>query len=328
MGLNGLPRRLAYPVALIVLAALPLFLAPYPVGVMGTVLAFALVVVSVDVLTGLTGLPTLAQVAYFGVGAYTAGLVSEHLTTNLFAQLLVGTAVAAAVAAVTGAFAVRTSGIVFLMVTLAIGELIHRFFDGWEAVGASDGMIVAPGTLYPGGEPVLVVGVLYWWSLFVFVVGFVVAVMVSRSPLGRSMRAVRESPTRLEAVGQHTYIVKLAAYVIAGGLAGAAGTAWVAQKSFFAPGTMGFGLAALALLSVVLGGAGTLWGPVLGAAIVIWVRDWMAPTFFVGGAELLLGVLFVIAVFTLPRGIAGIRLPARSRTDAAPEDAARKEVPA
>lgn len=299
--------RLTYALVLLALAALPLIMPPYPVRVMGTVLAFGLVVVSADLLTGLTGLPTLAQVAYFGVGAYTAGLVSNHLTTNLFAQLLIGTAVAAAVAATTGAVAVRTSGIVFLMVTLAIAEMIHRFFDSWSVVGASDGLIVGPPTLYPGGEPLLLTGLLYWWALFVFLVGFGVAVTVARSPLGRSMRAVRESPTRLEAIGQHTYVVKLVSFVIAGALAGAAGTAMMALKSFFTPGHMGFGLAALALLAVVLGGAGTLWGPALGAAVVILVRDWAAPTYFVGGAELILGAVFVGAVFALPHGLAGIR---------------------
>jgi branched-chain amino acid transport system permease protein len=296
-----------------ILLALPLLLATYPITLASRILAFALLVVSVDLLTGLTGLPTLGQIAYFGIGAYSAGLVGIHWTTNLFAQLGVGIAVAAAAAVVTGAVAVRTSGIVFLMVTLAIGELTHRLADGLDLVGASNGLAGIPApTLLPGGEPLLLAAYTYWWVLAVFLLGLGVALLVSRSPLGRSMRAVRESPSRVAAIGQSTYSVKLLAYVVAGGLAGAAGTAFTAQTRFVAPGDLAFAVSAIALLSVVLGGAGTLWGPVIGAAVVILVRDWLSG-YAAGHGELMLGILFVVAVFLLPRGFAGAvpKLPYR-----------------
>lgn len=308
-------RRVLLPTVLVVLAVLPFFLAPYPIGLAGRILAFALLVVSVDLLTGLTGLPTLAQIAYFGIGAYTAGLVGIHWTTNLFAQLGIGVAVAVVVAVFTGAVAVRTSGIVFLMVTLAIGELTHKVADGMSQVGASNGLAgIPPGTVYPGGGALLLAGYTYWWALFVFTLGVVVAVVVSRSPLGRSMRAVRESPTRLAAVGQRTYVVKLAAFVIAGALAGAAGTAWTVQTRFVSPGDLAFSVSAMALLAVVFGGAGTLWGPIVGASIVILIRDWLSQ-YVAGHGELLLGILFVVAVYLMPRGIAGVVRTNRAKTD-------------
>lgn len=305
--------RVAFGLALLLLAALPLFLAPYPIGLAGRMLAFALLVVSVDLLTGVTGMPTLGQVAYFGTGAYAAGLVGIHLSSSAFVQLLIGTAAAALLALVTGAVAVRTSGIVFLMVTLAIGELVHRFADSFEPVGASNGLAgIPPITILPGGQPLELAGLVYWWILVVFVLGMTVATLVVRSPLGRSMRGVRDGEMRLHALGQQTYPVKLAAYTIAGGLAGAAGTAWVAQTRFFSPGDLGFDVAAFALLSVVLGGAGTLWGPVIGAFVVILVRDWLSG-YVDGKGALMLGVLFVVAVYTLPRGIAGARWRTRPR---------------
>jgi branched-chain amino acid transport system permease protein len=306
--------RVALGLVLLVLAALPLFLAPYPIGLAGRILAFALLVVSVDLLTGVTGMPTLGQVAYFGAGAYTAGLVGIHVSDNGFVQLAAGVGVAAALALVTGAVAVRTSGIVFLMVTLAIGELVHRVADSLTVVGASNGLAGIPAiTVLPGGDPLLLAGFVYWWVLGVFLVGLLVAHLVVRSPLGRSMRGVRDGEKRLHAIGQQTYPVKLAAYVIAGGLAGAAGTAWVAQTRFFSPGDIGFDVAAFALLSVVLGGAGTLWGPAIGAAVVVLVRDWLS-TYVDGKGALMLGILFVIAVYTLPRGIAGARWKRRPAT--------------
>ncbi len=302
-----LVSRVALGLALLVLAALPLFLAPYPIGLAGRILAFALLVVSVDLLTGVTGMPTLGQVAYFGTGAYAAGLVGIHLDSSAVLQLLVGSAAAALLALLTGAVAVRTSGIVFLMVTLAIGELVHRFADSFAPVGASNGLAgIPPISILPGGEPLELAGFIYWWVLVVFLLGMAVATLVVKSPLGRSMRGVRDGEKRLHALGQQTYPVKLAAYTIAGGLAGAAGTAWVAQTRFFSPGDLGFDVAAFALLSVVLGGAGTLWGPVIGAFVVILVRDWLSA-YVDGRGALMLGVLFVVAVYTLPRGIAGAR---------------------
>lgn len=308
-------RRVLPALILIVLAVLPLFLAPYPISVAGRILSFALLVVSVDMLTGLTGLPTLAQIAYFGIGAYTAGLVGIHWTTNLFAQLGLGIAVAAVVAAITGAVAVRTSGIVFLMVTLAIGELTHQVADSLSLVGASNGLAGIPaGTVLPGGSPLLLAGYLYWWALLVFVLGVALAVTVSKSPLGRSMRAVRESPTRLAAVGQRTYMVKLVAFLIAGCVAGAAGTAWTVQTRFVSPGDLAFSVSAIALLAVVLGGAGTLWGPIVGASIVILIRDWLSQ-YVAGHGQLMLGILFVIAVFVMPRGIAGLVRQHRPRSE-------------
>jgi branched-chain amino acid transport system permease protein len=299
--------RVALGLVLLLLAALPLFLAPYPIGLAGRILAFALLVVSVDLLTGVTGMPTLGQVAYFGAGAYTAGLVGIHFSDNGFVQLGAGVGVAAVLALVTGAVAVRTSGIVFLMVTLAIGELVHKVADSLTLVGASNGLAGIPAiTVLPGGDPLLLAGFVYWWVLGVFVVGLLMAYLVVKSPLGRSMRGVRDGEKRLHAIGQQTYPVKLAAYVVAGALAGAAGTAWVAQTRFFSPGDLGFDVAAFALLSVVLGGAGTLWGPAIGAAVVVLVRDWLS-TYVDGKGALMLGILFVIAVYTLPRGIAGAR---------------------
>lgn len=304
---------LRVPALLVVLALLPFFLAPYPLKLAASVLAFALLVISVDVLTGLTGLPSLGQIAYFGVGAYAAGMVGIHLTDSAVVQLAIGTVLAAAVALVTGSVAVRTSGIIFLMVTLAIGELTHQLADRTDAVGGSNGLAgIPPVTLVPGsdtwGLPVLVTS--YWWVLVVFALGLGAALVVSRSPLGRSMRGVREAESRMASYGQRSYPAKLAAFTFAGALAGAAGTAWTAQARFVSPGDLAFSVSAIALLSVVLGGAGTLWGPIVGAAVVVLTRDYVSG-FVAGTGDLLLGLLFVAAVYLLPRGIAGIQLSRR-----------------
>lgn len=294
-------------VALAVLVSLPFWMAPYPVTLMSRILAFALLVVSVDLLTGYTGLPSLGQVAYFGAGAYTAGLVGIHLTTNVFVQLIAGTLVAAFLALVTGAVAVRTKGFVFLMVTLAIAELAHKQAETMAVLGGSNGLSGIPGiSILPGGESIRLAGLVYFWVLFVFVLGVVLSIVLVRSPMGRSMRGVRDGEARMRAIGRRTYMVKLVAYTFAGSLAGMAGTAWTAQARFVSPGDMAFALAAIALLSVVFGGAGTIWGPIIAAAIVIVIRDYVG-TIADGRGGTILGIVFVVAVFLLPRGIAGLR---------------------
>ena len=316
---GGRAARIVPVAVVVVLALLPLVLGPAPITLAGRIVAFALLVLAVDLLTGITGMPTLGAVAYFGTGAYAAGLVGVHLTSNAFAQLAAGTLVAAVVAAVTGSVAVRTGGIVFLMVTLAIAELAHQAADSFALVGASNGLAgIPPISLLPGGPPLLLAGLVYWYALAVAVAAYALVAHVVSSPFGRTLRGIRENEPRLRALGLRTYPAKLAAYTFSGAVAGAAGTLWVAQTRFFSPGDMGFEVSAFALLSVVLGGAGTLWGPCLGAAVVILVRDELSEAVpqLQGRGGLLLGILFVAAVYLLPRGLAGVRRP--SRRPAAP----------
>lgn len=317
-------RRAVFGAVLLVLVALPLFLDPYPLSLAGRALAFGLLVISVDLLTGFMGMATLGQVAFFGAGAYVSGLVAINVSTNAFLQLGIGAGAGALLALVAGTVAVRTSGIIFLMVTLAVGELAHQGADTMTVTGGSNGLAgIPPLTLVPGGDPLTVPGYVYWWVLFVFLLGYLISLLITRSPLGRSMRGIRDGDLRLRALGQRTYTVKLLAFTIAGGIAGMAGTAWTAQTRFISPGDMAFDMAAFALLAVVLGGAGTLWGPVIGAVIVIFVRDWLGGIFD-GRGTLMLGITFVLGVYFLPKGVAGIRWRLRRRrteTDRSREDA-------
>lgn len=300
-------QRAVVGIVLLMLVALPFLIGPYPLSLAGRALAFGLLVISVDLLTGVMGMPTLGQVAFFGAGAYASGLVAINITTNALVQLVIAAGAGAMLALIAGAVAVRTSGVIFLMVTLAIGELGHLAADGMSITGGSNGLAgIPPLTLTPGGEPVTVAGYVYWWILVVFLLGYLLSLMLTRSPLGRSMRGVRDGELRMQALGQTTYSVKLLAFVVAGGIAGMAGAAWTAQTRFISPGDLGFDMAAFALLAVVLGGAGTLWGPVIGAFIVIFVRDWLGGVVPASGT-LMLGIVFVLAVYMLPMGVAGMR---------------------
>jgi len=309
----------AIGVALLVALALPFLLGPYAISTTSRILAFGLLAMSVTLLTGLTGLPTLGQAAYFGVGAYTAAHVAAGVTAVGPVQVVAAAAVAAVAAAFTGVAAVRVRGVAFIMVTLAIAELAFSAAVRWRSVTrGTDGFSGIPDVVpFWGLAPLELEGLVYYYVLAVFLLLFGVTTLVVRSPFGLVLRGLRDNEARMRAVGYATTLHALAAYTVAGALAGAAGALWVSIQQFVSPGDLGFEVAALALLAAVLGGVGSLWGAVLGAGLVIVTRDYIGG-FVEGHAPLLLGVLFVVAVYVIPRGVAGLleRRPA-TRVEAA-----------
>jgi branched-chain amino acid transport system permease protein len=297
---------------LVVLAAAPLFLAPFTTTTLTRILVFALFAVSLDLLVGVTGLPSLGHAAYFGSGAYAAGWVSINVTAQAPVPLLVGAAVGAIAAALTGWITVRTGGVFFLMLTLAIGETVQQVANSWESVtGGANGLTGVPAVRI-AGQPLANTGFLYWYVLVVFVLGFVLVWLVARSPFGAALRGIRDNEPRMRAVGYPTPLYKYGVFVIAGGVAGMAGSLLVAQQRLVTPADLGFLTASFALLAVIIGGAGSLWGACVGAALVIVIRDALGPSLG-GHGTLVLGVVFVLVVYLLPRGAAGLRLRHRRR---------------
>jgi branched-chain amino acid transport system permease protein len=300
------PRTKMIAVALILmLAVAPLVLGVYPVTTMTRILAFAMLVLSVDLLTGVTGLPTLGQAAYFGVGAYTSVLVGVHITSDALVQVIAAMVMGLVAAAVTGWVTVRSRGIVFLMLTLAIGESMHQVAETWTAVGGSNGLAGMPAISLFGGPPLLAAGYVYWWVLAVAITVFAAVTLVVRSPYGRTLRGIRDNESRMRALGYRPMLARFGVFCLSGAVAGIGGALWAAQARFVSPGDLGFEVASLALLSVVIGGSGSLWGPCLGAAVVLLVRDNVSNS--IGGhGPLLLGLLFIAVVFLAPRGLAGL----------------------
>jgi branched-chain amino acid transport system permease protein len=302
----GLLRRgIPALVLLVLLALVPLFADPFSANTLSRILVFALFAVSLDLLVGITGLPSLGHAAYFGIGAYTAGLVSIHWTSAAPIPVLLGAVAGAVAAAATGWLAVRSGGVYFLMLTLAIGELVHQLAQRLTGVtGGSNGLFGIP-SVRIGGEPLTLAGLLYWYVLVVALLGLVGLWLVAYSPFGGVLRGIRDNEPRMRSLGYTPFRYKFAAFTIAGGFAGLAGGLFAGLVRIVNPSDTGFTTSALILLAVVLGGAGTLWGPVLGAAVVVLVRDTYGPQLD-GHGPLLLGIVFVVAVYVLPRGFAGL----------------------
>ncbi len=312
-------RRRAVPgvvagVVVVLLATVPLFLAPFATSTVTRVLVFALLAVSLDLLVGITGLPSLGHAAYFGVGAYAAGLTALHVTPEIPVPLLVGALAAAGAAAATGWVAVRSRGVYFLMLTLAIGEILVQIAQSWESVtGGFNGLFGIPAAQLAGAS-LFGVGFTYWYVLAVGLLGFAVVWLVARSPFGAALRGIRDNEPRMRALGYPTALYKYAVFILAGAVAGVAGALFAQQGTrLVTPGELGFTTAALILLAVIIGGAGSLWGAALGAALVIVIRDALGPALG-GHGELLLGLVFVAVVYLLPRGAAGLaRIRPRGR---------------
>jgi branched-chain amino acid transport system permease protein len=299
-------RRLALIATVAALAAAPLVLDTYASAMVTRILVFALLAASLDLLVGITGLPSLGHGAYFGAGAYAAGWVAIHVTRSAPVALLAAIAASALAAAVAGAVAVRARGVFFLMLTLAIGEIVEQLAHSWRSVtGGSDGLYGIPATRLAGTA--LTDGPWFsWYVLGVFVSGMAILRWIVGSPLGATLRGIRDNEARMRALGYRTYHYKLAVFVIAGAIAGLAGGLLAAQQRLVTPADLGFATSVPVLLAVVIGGEATLWGPCVGAAIVVIVRDVLGPSLG-GHGQLVLGVLFVAVVFVLPGGLARLR---------------------
>jgi branched-chain amino acid transport system permease protein len=207
---------------------------------------------------------------------------------------------------------VRTAGVFFLMLTLAIGETLQQLADSWEAVtGGANGLSGVP-AVRVAGTPLANAGFTYWYVLVIGALGFGLVVLVARSPFGAALRGIRDNEPRMRALGYPTSHYKYAVFVVAGGVAGIAGSLLVAQQRLVTPADMGFTTASFALLAVIIGGAGSLWGACLGAALVIIIRDALGPSLD-GHGTIVLGIVFILVVYLLPRGAAGLRLYRRRR---------------
>lgn len=305
--------------ALVVLAllAVPFFAPAELANALTRILALALLAVSLDLLVGVAGLPSLGHAAPFGVGAYAAGVTAKELTPFAPVPLLAATLAGALLAAATGWLVVRARGTYLLMLTLAVAELVHVLAGRLDVIGSTNGLIGIPALrLTPGGDPVRLAGIRYWYVLVVALVCFALLVRISRSAFGRSLRGIRDNEQRMASLGYSTFRLKFTVFVLAGAFAGAAGSLYVVQARFVSPTDLGFEVSALALLAVVIGGRGSLWGAVLGTALVFYLRDEIGPQLG-GRGGLLLGLVFIAAVYLLPRGFAGVRLPHRRRERAA-----------
>ena len=317
--LERLPRAMQVVLAVgaIALAAFPLIpleASDFYLQMLTQMMILAIFAMSLDLLQGVTGLVSLGHAAYFGLAGYAlAFLTPADTPISLWWSLPLAAAGAGLAALVIGFFVVRTHGIYFIMVTMAFAQMVFFLFFDNKALGGSDGIYV---NFRPDATAL---GIdlenkahFFYFTLVVMVGVYLFLRRVLFSPFGRVLAGIRVNEHRLRAVGYGSFGYKLAAFTLAGALAGVAGYLWAAQTGFVNPELMGFHMSAHAIMMVILGGMGNFAGAIIGAFTFEYVmhifKDLPAIGDFDTGKhwQLWMGSFIVLVVIVAPRGLLGL----------------------
>lgn len=300
------------------LAGFPFFGSVFYTEVVAKILILAIFAMSLDLLVGFTGLVSFGHAAYFGIAAYMAVLLApQSEAANLWIILPLAVLCAATAAFVIGIFVLRTKGIYFIMVTLAFSQMAYFIFHDTKLGGGSDGIYLdyRPDATIAGFTPFDFNQTthLYLFVLLALVAVYVFLTLLLRSPFGRVLVGIRSNEHRMLSLGYATFHYKLAAFTIAGALAGLAGFLYAVLFGFVTPEYLSWHKSGDVLLMVILGGMGNLAGAVAGAFVLTglqevfadWTKHW----------QLLMGGVIVLAVLFMPGGLAALpgRIVARLR---------------
>ena len=272
-------------------------------GVAVDILCWALFALSVDLLLGYAGLLSFGHAAFWGTSAYTTGLVAIH-TGVVFPLAVLAGGVAAALLAVPLAYlAVRRTGIYFAMVTLAFAQMMYYAANGWRSLtGGENGLQGVPRELF--GLDLSDSYYFYYAALPIVGVGFLLAWRIVNSPFGRVLMAIRDNTARTRALGYPAHLYKIMAFVLSAFLAGLGGGLFAIGHGFVSLDTLHWTTSGEAVVVVVLGGIGTLWGGVIGAGLVVALKDQLSVAGF-AEVGLITGGIFVVVVLLFRRGLWG-----------------------
>ncbi len=286
------------------------------------ILDWGLIGLGFDLLFGATGLLSFGQAAFFGTGGFvSAFLLTSHLIGSVWLALALGTLAAALFGLAVGWLAVRRIGIYFTMITLAFGQMAF-FLENSPLSAYTGGENGLPGIPVPTlfGQKIAAGAPLYWVLAAIFLAGFVLARRILHSPFGTVLRAIKQNSARAGMTGHSVPSYKLAVFVIAAVYAGLAGGLLGVLQSYMPPDAFALDTSGQLVVQTVIGGVGTLVGPLLGATLWLWLRDNLQQIPHLGALwKLVLGLIFVALVVVLKRGIAGevVFLAGRRRERAA-----------
>jgi branched-chain amino acid transport system permease protein len=283
----------------------PLALPSYQLGLLTKVLILGIFAMSLNLILGYGGLPSLGHAAYFGIAAYTVALLTRRGLDHFWLDFGAGLAAATLTAALFGLLALRTHGAYLLMITLALAQVLWGIAFGWRSfTGGDDGL---PGIPRPSaGLPwSFADGVRFYYLVLVaFALTTGLLWLIVRSPFGAALVGIRESARRMDVLGYNTWAHKYVAFVLAGAMAGVAGNLFVYYNGFVSPTYLSVVLSATALIMVILGGAGTLLGPALGSAVIVFLENLISA--HTQRWLLVLGVIYVAVTLFAPAGLLGL----------------------
>lgn len=281
------------------LALLPAALSGYQTSLATLILIYALLAMSIDIMAGYTGRTPLCHGAIFGVATY---VVMYYVTTaggSPWLGMLYGIGMAAVVSLIFALLAVRTSGVYFLLLTLALGMVIWGVCQRWTSVtGGENGL---RGTVRP--DWLLDPARFYYFVLFIGLLATFIMWRFVSSPFGLSLKGIRESESRMKSLGYHSTKHLVIGFVFSGVMAGIAGVLYALFNSFVSPSSVALAQSVKGLLMAIIGGVGTLFGGVVGAAVIIILENVVSS--FTERWSMVLGLLFVLTMIFAPEGIVG-----------------------
>ena len=293
-----------YSFGFIILAGLFLlflpFVTPYK-ALASQMLVFAIFALGYDIAFGYTGLLSFGHAAFFGLGAYGTGLTLIHLSIPAPLAISMGVIISLLIAFPIGYLSIRRRGIYFAMVTLAFAQMIYFIAFKWRSLtGGDDGLHGVPrpplGFIDLRSEVVL-----YYFILFFFLLSIVLGIRIIRSPFGKTLECLRENEDRARSIGYNPTRYKLISFVISASFAGLAGGLYTLLQNFVPLFALGLDISGDVVLMTLIGGMGTLYGPIMGAMGLVYLKDLLSS--YTNIWPLFLGLLFVVSILTFRKGV-------------------------
>jgi branched-chain amino acid transport system permease protein len=294
-------------VAFAALAALPAlpFASPYHLLLAFDALLFGTIAMSLDLLVGYTGLVSFGHAAFYGMGAYATAILLERGVVSIWACLGAALVAVGLYAAIVSYFATARRGIYFALLTLIFAEVVYTFFRYTQTFGGSDGIQGLPDALLWRGVPIDTPQRKYYLVLAYLAVAYAICRVIVTSHFGRVLVAIRENEDRARFLGYGVQRYKMAACMLSALLTGLAGAIYPIRSAFATPDLMLWTESGEFIISVMIGGLGTLVGPILGGAFFTILRDQVSS--FVDWYFIVIGVVLVLIVLFMPKGLLGVR---------------------
>ena len=306
--MNSRTRAIVLATGLVLLAAVPLAAAmlnqPFYLDLVRRVMIFAIAALSLNLILGYGGMISFGHAAYLGVGAYAVGVLAHYGIDNGYLQWALAIGASALVALAIGAVSIRTSGVYFIMITLAFTQMLYYLGISIAEYGGDDGMRLAVKSQFPGFIDLNDATAFYYLVLAILVLALFLGQRLVDSRFGMVIRAAKSNEVRTRSIGFSPYPYRLAAFVIAGAVCGLAGALLVNHTAYLTPEFMNWTRSGELMFMVILGGMASIAGPVLGAFALLLVED--ALSGWTQHWQLILGPLLVLSVLFLRRGLAGL----------------------
>jgi branched-chain amino acid transport system permease protein len=294
------PRGWAMIIGLLLLALLPPFVAvtghTFYLDLASRLMILGIAAVSLNLILGHGGMISFGHAAYLGIGAYCVGIPAYYEIYDGFIQIPLAVATSALFALVTGAICLRTKGVYFIMITMAFTQMVFYAFVSIEEYGGDDGLVIDLRSEFAGWIDIDGANGLYYFIFISLLVVLFLVHRITRSRFGMVIEGARSNERRMQAIGYDTYRYRLVCYVIAGAICGYAGALLGNFTNFISPEMMDWTASGELIFTVVLGGTGSLFGPILGAAAFVLLEEWLSAITiywqFIFGALLILVVLF------------------------------------